>query len=147
MAGRALVNYIGQASLANFRLTMGQLTWGFKNYRPEYGPLRPGDWLLFGVSASGNPRVPPEKLANFDLAEVVVGRLTSALLSDNTPFWPDERGVASYPPGTNLELLDREVPVPLRARLWDLRLSRPCERPEPADRAWSSTPTETYSRS
>lgn len=114
MAERALVNYIGQASLTNFNLGLGRLTWGFKHYRPEYGALRPGDWLLFGVSASGSPRVPPEEWATFELAEVIVGRLTSGLYTDSAPFWPGEDGaVTSYPHRFRFEVLDRRREVAL----------------------------------
>jgi AAA domain (dynein-related subfamily) len=105
MPERAVVNYIGQASLANFRLGMGHLTWGFKNYRPEYAALEQGDCVVFGVSASGSPRVPPEEWATFELAEVVIGRLSSALYTDSTPLWPDENGVTSYPHRFTFEVL------------------------------------------
>ena len=113
MAERALVIYIGQATKENFRVGLGRATWGFKNYRPEYAALQPGDWIIFGVTATGGPRVPPEDWAKFELAEVVVGRLTSSLFSDSEPLWPDENEAVSYPNRVTFEVLGERSQVPL----------------------------------
>jgi glycosyltransferase involved in cell wall biosynthesis len=67
MAERALVICIGHKSLLNFRLLQG--TWGFPEDRSLYKDLQRGDWVVFGVSATGSPRSILEAIA-FELPVV-----------------------------------------------------------------------------
>jgi hypothetical protein len=109
-----LVIYIGQPSETNFRWGLDHKIWGFRNNRAEYGALRPGDFIVFGVRAiGGGPRVGQEEWATNTLSEVFLGRLTSGLFVDEDPLWPDENEELSYPYRVQFELLDRETQVPL----------------------------------
>jgi len=108
------VNYVGPALETNYRLGLEGGTWGFRNNRPDYDLLQPGDLIVFGVGdLGGGPPVPPEVGATGTLGEVVVGRLTSPMFVDPTPLWPDEGEDVSYPYRVRFELLERRTQVPL----------------------------------
>lgn len=96
---RVLAVYVPESAQTNLRVGLENRTCGFKEARPEYSAVSPGDWVVLGMGfTGGSPRVASDVWALHGLRRVVVGRLTSGIRQvDGQKLWPDEGGDVWYP--------------------------------------------------
>lgn len=96
---RLLVVYVGQSGRPNFQVGLNQHVWGFKNSRPEYRDIDPGDWVLFGFGyTGGSPRVDAGEWTKHRIERGVLCTVSREFYEDDAPVWPDETGSeVSYP--------------------------------------------------
>ncbi len=94
---KALTVYVGNAGTQNYEHGLRAGVWGFKPDRTPKQTLAPGDWIIFG--RGGDPRRPKEEWLQRPLAELAFARITSGLVHESAPEWPDEvrAGTTIYP--------------------------------------------------
>jgi len=111
---KALAVYVGKKGVENYEHGLRAGVWGFKPDRTPEHPLVPGDWIVFG--RGGDPRRPKEEWLERPLAELAFARITTALVHESAPEWPDEvrAGTTIYPKRLRFETPTRiQGPVKL----------------------------------
>jgi energy-coupling factor transporter ATP-binding protein EcfA2 len=104
---KAVAIYVGKKGVENYEHGLRAGVWGFKPDRTPEQPLAPGDWIVFG--RGGDPRRPEEEWLEHPLAELAFARLTSGLVQESAPEWPDEvrAGTTIYPKRLRFETATR----------------------------------------
>lgn len=96
---KALVVYVNSQIDENFEHGLARGVWGFKPQKAPPPTFGPGDWIVFGRAyTNGSPRTTADKWFRHAVEEIVVAQITSGLINETQPEWPDEKrsGVVMY---------------------------------------------------
>lgn len=106
-AGKLWVVYVGVQSMANLNHSMPNGKWGWKQKQDYYDQFEPGDTIAFSVGyTGGSPRVDLEHFREASFDDLVFCRVTSNLVEDVEPYWPDEAESVVYPHRIEVERVE-----------------------------------------
>ena len=105
--GKLWVVYVGVQSMANLNHSMPNGKWGWKQKQNYYDQFEPGDTIAFSVGyTGGSPRVDLEHFREASFDDLVFCRVTSKLVEEGEPYWPDEAESVVYPHRIKVERVE-----------------------------------------